>query len=70
MTFRGDRPIRKRGYHRALKRGDIWALNQKAALDMARSLNKMMWSHTIGLLYQESPFNKMVGDGRIKIGKP
>lgn len=27
-------PIRKRGYHRALKRGDKWALSEKVIRDM------------------------------------
>ncbi len=32
------RSIRKRGYHRALKRGEVWALSQKATFDMINNI--------------------------------
>lgn len=39
----GGRPIRKRGYHRALKRGEAWARQQKAMTDMMHDLDKMFY---------------------------
>lgn len=36
----GSKPpsIRKRGYHRALKRGELWAVSQKATQDMINNV--------------------------------
>lgn len=38
---RGGRPIRKRGYHRALKRGETWALVEKGHREMIAALNRI-----------------------------
>lgn len=35
------RPIRKRGYHRALKRGETWAQMEKMSRDMMKTIAKM-----------------------------
>lgn len=35
------RPIRKRGFHRALKRGEPWAHNEKGMREMMNSIMKM-----------------------------
>lgn len=40
----GVRPIRKRGYHRALKRGESWAQLKKMMDDMGASLMRQMYS--------------------------
>lgn len=37
-------PIRKRAYHRALKRGAPWALVKKGMHDICRELTKQMFS--------------------------
>lgn len=37
------RPIRKRGYHRALKRGASWAIMQKMQRDMLNEIAKQMY---------------------------
>lgn len=44
-------PIRKRGYHRALKRGEMWALLRKSMLDMMRKMTEDF--------FKPSPFEKM-----------
>lgn len=38
------RPIRKRGYHRALKRGELWALNEHMFKTIACDLNQQLFS--------------------------
>ncbi len=38
------RSIRKRGYHRALKRGEMWALIQKESVDMCNRINETMFN--------------------------
>jgi hypothetical protein len=50
------RPIRKRGYHRALKRGELWAVNQKAMLDMVNALTKQMYRDNIERWYENAAF--------------
>ncbi len=47
-------PIRRRGYHRALKRGEAWALMRKGFEDITNKLMKDM-------IYKESPFTKLLG---------
>jgi hypothetical protein len=55
----GDRPtpIRKRGYHRALKRGEHWATYKKAVKDMMNDMARAMFEDMI----KPSPFLKMIG---------
>lgn len=46
-TGPGGRPIRKRGYHRALKRGEVWAHHQKTMNAMMNSLSRMFFDQTV-----------------------
>lgn len=36
--------IRKRGYHRALKRGEYWAWYEKAVTDLTNGLGRIMYT--------------------------
>ena len=61
----GGRPIRKRGYHRALKRGESWAVIKRAFLLVSFEFVKR-------LLYGSSMFDKinekpLCGYTRIKV---
>jgi hypothetical protein len=51
----GSKPpsIRKRGYHRALKRGEAWALNKKAFDQCIIDMNTEMYAK---LVYEPNPF--------------
>ncbi len=52
-ALRGGRPIRKRGFHRALKRGDLWAKLQTLYHDcQVQVMNS--------LLYAPNPFLDLV----------
>ncbi len=46
------KPIRKRGYHRALRRGESWALCEKAFRDIKRDINRQLYSE---LVYKDNP---------------
>jgi hypothetical protein len=37
--LRGGEPIRKRGYYRALKRGEAWAIQKKNMQDMLNTIS-------------------------------
>jgi hypothetical protein len=51
---RGAKPIRKRGYHRALKRGESWAV-------IKREMNAMWMNDALQYAMTPSPFIKMIG---------
>lgn len=65
-------PIRKRGYHRALKRGEVWAKIRKSMREMMCEINKEAFLEAI----EPSPFLKMIGLSeqinpvKIEYGKP
>jgi hypothetical protein len=44
-TGGGPVSIRKRGYHRALKRREPWALHKKAVADRLNDLAKIFYGH-------------------------
>ena len=54
VALRGGKPIRKRGYHRALNRGESWALMDKAMRDI--------YIDTIKYLLGPSPFESLPKD--------
>ena len=39
----GGKPIRKRGFHRALKRGESWAVMKQAWTNQLAAFNKMLY---------------------------
>lgn len=41
------RPIRKRGFHRALKRNDAWAVHEQSWKSLLADTNKWMFSETL-----------------------
>lgn len=49
----GDRPIRKNGFHRALKRGEIWALMDQG---MRNIMNKTFADMFREQIFEPSPF--------------
>ena len=49
QTREGARPIRKRGFHRAVKRGELWALCEQGHRDTIREMNRMMFAPQDGL---------------------
>lgn len=44
----GGRPVRKRGYHRALKRGESWAISEKFRND---SINSVIMAYKVMFEY-------------------
>ena len=62
LTYSNNQPKRKRAYHRALKRGESWALMKKGLLDLGAKLAED--------LFKPSPFLKMIGLGKYLDEKP
>lgn len=52
----GDRPIRKRGFHRALKRREVWAVMK----EMTSRMNEQISREFFGLS-QDSSSDEVVG---------
>lgn len=42
-ALRGGRPVRKRGYHRALKRKESWALFDNMMKEMWSAMNRQLY---------------------------
>ena len=51
---KGARPIRKRGYHRALKRGEWWAKQAFLTQEIDRHARRMVME-TINIFYRDTP---------------
>lgn len=52
-----NKSIRKRGYHRALKRGEMWALEKHAIQKYVQSYVDAFYNTVL----KDNPFQKMVG---------
>lgn len=55
----GAIPIRKKGYHRALKQGKSWALYKQCMLQVDESMKRVMGAMAADL-FLESPFLSML----------
>lgn len=54
------RPKRKRGYHRAIKRGEMWAVVEQGYVNMKNSLVSMMFRDVQDLVYIDNPFLNLI----------
>lgn len=53
----GVKPIRKRGYYRALKSKKLWALERKARINYLTELNKMLFLNPSEILRENIKFS-------------
>lgn len=57
VLLNSKRPKRKRGFHRAVKRGETWATFE---FQMKEIMNKLRRSFYEGLIYEPDPFMKLL----------
>ncbi len=56
------KPIRKRGFHRALKRGDVWAVAVQRDKDFSKIMLGILSRHSLEIFSKPCPFTELLRD--------